>query len=285
MSKVAIVTDSTAYLPSDLVSQHKINITPLSILWDGAAFRDGVDISAIDFYNRLMVAKSMPTTSQVTVNTMEETFQQLLLQGYDILGIFISSKFSGTYESAMLAREKIPGAAGKIAVVDSLSTTMAMGWPVLTAARAAESGESLEECLKVAEYARDHSGVLFVVDTLEFLRRGGRIGGAQALLGTVLSIKPVLEMQNGRIETVEKIRTKHKALERILDLVVDRIGGRTPVRLAAAHANAEADALALLDAAQGRLNPIETLCCPLSPVVGTHAGPGTVSLNYMAGVV
>jgi DegV family protein with EDD domain len=178
----------------------------------------------------------------------------------------------------------MPRAAGKIAVLDSLSTTMAMGWPVLTAARAAQAGESLAGCRKVAEYARDQSGVLFVVETLEYLRRGGRIGGAQALLGTALNIKPVLEMQDGRIESLEKVRTKGKAVQRLLDLAVERIGTRTPVRLGAVHANAEAEALAMLEAARSRLNPVETLCCPLSPVVGTHAGPGTIALCYMAGV-
>jgi DegV family protein with EDD domain len=126
--------------------------------------------------------------------------------------------------------------------------------------------------------------VLFVVETLEFLRRGGRIGGAAALLGTALNIKPVLEMRDGQIESVEKVRTRHKSIERMIDLAVERIGDRTPVRLATAHANAEAEALAALEAARARLNPIETYCCPLSPVIGSHAGPGTVALTYMAGV-
>jgi DegV family protein with EDD domain len=154
----------------------------------------------------------------------------------------------------------------------------------MTAARAAQAGENMGSCIRVAENARDHSGVLFVVDTLEFLRRGGRIGGAQALLGTALNLKPVLEMQNGRIESVEKVRTKRKALERLMDLASERIDNRVPLRLATVHANAEAEAMSLLESARARLNPIETLCCPLSPVVGTHAGPGTVALTYMAGV-
>jgi len=215
---------------------------------------------------------------------MEEMFRKLLDEGYDVLGIFISSKFSGTVESAMMARQKLESAREKIAVVDSLSTTMALGWPVLTAARAAKAGESLEQCRKIAEHARDNSGVLFVVDTLEFLRRGGRIGGAAALLGTALKIKPVLEMQEGKIESVEKVRTKTKALDRILELAMERVGGRTPVRMATVHANAEEEALALLESARMKLNIKETLCCPLSPVVGTHAGPGTVALNYMVGI-
>ena len=161
---------------------------------------------------------------------------------------------------------------------------MAMGLPVLTAARAAQAGEHLAECQKVAEQACAHSGVLFVVETLEFMRRGGRIGGAQALLGTVLNIKPVLEMRGGRIEAVEKVRTKQKAVQHMLDIVTERVKGKAPIRLAVTHANTEAEGLSLLESARTQLDPVETFCCPLSPVIGTHVGPGTLALNYMSNV-
>jgi DegV family protein with EDD domain len=215
---------------------------------------------------------------------MQDTFKSLLQEGYDVLGILLSAKFSGTFQSAVQACEMLGEESKRIVVLDSSWTTMAMGWPVLTAARAAHAGEGLIECQKVAEDAFANSGVLFVVDTLEFLRRGGRIGGAQALLGTALNLKPILEMRNGRIESVERIRTKHKAIQRVVEIAVERIQGRAPIRLAATHANCEADAAALLDRACAQLNPIETMICPLSPVIGTHAGPGTVALNFMAGV-
>lgn len=283
MNKVAIVTDSTAYLPKEIISQYHISIVPLSLVWGEQILLDGVDIQPVEFYDRLSNSKVMPTTSQVTPAAMLGTIQPLLEQGYDVLGIFLSSKFSGTILSAMQARDMLNGAAHRVAIVDSLSTTMAMGWPVLTAARAAQAGENLAECQKIAENACKNSGVLFVVETLEFLRRGGRIGGAQALLGTVLNIKPVLEMRDGRIEALEKVRTKQKATQRVIDLVTERIQGRTPIRIAVTHANSEADASFMLNAAQVELNPVETLLCPLSPVIGTHAGPGTVALNYMVG--
>ena len=283
MNKVAIVTDSTAYLPKEIISQYHISIVPLSLVWGEQILLDGVDIQPVEFYDRLSNSKVMPTTSQVTPAAMLGTIQPLLEQGYDVLGIFLSSKFSGTILSAMQARDMLNGAAHRVAIVDSLSTTMAMGWPVLTAARAAQAGENLAECQKIAENACKNSGVLFVVETLEFLRRGGRIGGAQALLGTVLNIKPVLEMRDGRIEALEKVRTKQKATQRVIDLVTERIQGRTPIRIAVTHANSEADASFMLNAAQAKLNPVETFLCPLSPVIGTHAGPGTVALNYMVG--
>ena len=284
MSKVAIVTDSTAYIPNALQQQLNITVVPLTLIWGEESYEDGVDMMPDDFYKRMENSKVIPTTSQATIASMKNAFERLLAEGQDVLGIFISSKLSGTVESAMQAREMLPKGQDRIAILDSLATTMALGWPVLTAARAAEAGESLVECQKLAEKARDQTGVMFVVETLEYLRRGGRIGGAQAMLGTILNIKPLLELQDGRIESVEKIRTKGKALSRMLDLVEEKVAGRTPIRLATVHANAEAEALTLLETARQRFNPIESLHSPLSPVIGTHAGPGTVALAFMTGI-
>jgi DegV family protein with EDD domain len=283
MSKVAIVTDSTAYIPDELRKKLNITVVPLLLIWGDETFKDGVDMMPKDFYTRMENSTVIPSTSQATIPSMKEAFESLLRQGYDILGIFLSSKFSGTVQSAFQAREMIQTGQDKIAIVDSLFTTMALGWPVLTAARAAEAGENLVECQKLAEKARDQTGVMFVVETLEYLRRGGRIGGAQAMLGTILKVKPLLEMQDGKIEAVEKIRTKRKALNRMLDLLERKIASRTPLRLAIVHANAEAEALALLETARQRFNPVESLLSPLSPVIGAHAGPGTVALAYMTG--
>jgi len=284
MSKVAIVTDSTAYIPETLLEELKITVVPLNLIWGEESFVDGVDITPNEFYRQLVDSKSFPTTSQPTILSMKNTFDDLLAHGFDVLGIFISSKLSGTVESALQARELMQKGQDKIAIFDSLATTMALGWPVLTAARAAKAGENLLECHELAEKARNQTGVMFVVETLEYLRRGGRIGGAQAMLGTILNIHPLLELQDGRIEPVERIRTKGKALGRMLDLIEEKISGQSPVRLATVHANAEAEALALLETAKQRFHPVESLHSPLSPVIGAHAGPGTVALAYMAGL-
>jgi DegV family protein with EDD domain len=284
MSKVAVITDSTAYIPVDLLNQYGITVTPQVLIWGDETFQDGVDILPDEFYKRLSTAKVMPTTSQVSIITMKIVFEEILEKGFDVLGIFISSKLSGTIQSAQQALEMLPKAKDKIAIIDSESTSMAMGYQVLSAARAAQEGASLEECQKLAEKAKGHTGVLFVVDTLEFLHRGGRIGGAQKFLGTALNLKPILELRDGRVESVDKVRTKGKAYERVLDLLIEKIGGRTPVRLATLHANAESDARTLLDAAVARVEPVETIFAGVSPVIGTHAGPGTVGLAYMAGM-
>jgi DegV family protein with EDD domain len=207
----------------------------------------------------------------------------LLSQGYDILGIFISSKLSGTVQSALQARDLLPKGS-RVEVFDSESTIAAMGFQVLAAARAAADCACLEECRKVAELAREKSGVYFMVDTLEFLHRGGRIGGGARFLGTALNMKPILHINGGKIESLERVRTKGKALDRMLNIVAEKCDGKTPIHLASAHANSIEDAQALLEKAKERLGPIETFTSELSPVIGTHTGPGTVALAYMAGM-
>jgi len=172
----------------------------------------------------------------------------------------------------------------KVTVIDSYSTAMAMGFQVLAAARAAEAGASLKEVVALAEKAREHTGVYFAVDTLEFLHRGGRIGGAQRFLGTALNMKPILAVLDGRVEAIERIRTKGKALERVIELVVEKTKGQSPIRLSTLHANAPEEARQILEKAASILNPDETVFADVSPVIANHAGPGTVGLAYMAGM-
>ncbi len=183
---LAFVTDSTAYIPTELARKHGITVVPQVLIWGEETFRDGIDIQPDEFYARLRNTKVMPSTSQASVVTMQETFQSLADQGFTVMGVFISAKLSGTMQSAIQAREALGTTAEKVTIVDSHSTAMAMGFQVLTAARAAEQGASLEECQALVEKSRDHVGVYFAVDTLEFLHRGGRIGGAQRFIGSAL---------------------------------------------------------------------------------------------------
>lgn len=284
MSKIAIVTDSTAYIPADLIQKYNLTVTPQVLIWGEETFRDGVDIQPDEFYARLKTTKVMPTTSQVTPITMKTTFEGLIEKGYDVLGIFLSAKLSGTIQSAVQAMEMMGSAGEKVTYVDSNTTAMAMGFQVLTAARAVADGADLNEAVALAQKAREHTGVYFAVDTLEFLHRGGRIGGAQRFLGTALNMKPVLAVIDGRVEAVERIRTKGKALDRVLELVMEQTKGKTPVRLATLHASAEEEAQTLLDKASKEMDAVESILTTVSPVVGTHAGPGTVGLAYMAGM-
>lgn len=284
MNKVVILTDSTAYLPQALLTQYNIASIPLQVIWGEETFLDGVTLQPQEFYHRLKTAKTMPGTSQPSAGAMKEVFARLLEQATSVLGIFISSKLSGTIQSACQGREMLGQNAKNIEIFDSQTTTMAMGFQVLAAARAAADGASLQDCMAAAEQARQHIGVHFVVDTLEFLHRGGRIGGAQRFLGTALNMKPILRMHEGKIEAEERVRAKGKALERLVEIVTEECRGKKPVRLAALHANSPAEAQTVLDKAASLLNPVETFVCELSPVIGTHVGPGTIALAYQAGI-
>ncbi len=284
MSKIALVTDSTAYIPPELVQKYHLTVTPQILIWGEDTYRDGVDILSEEFFTRLKTAKTMATTSQVPIPVMQEAFESLVAKDYEVVGIFISSKLSGTIQSALQAKEQMGKSGEKVTVIDSYSTAMAMGFQVLAAARAAEAGASLKEVVALAEKAREHTGVYFAVDTLEFLHRGGRIGGAQRFLGTALNMKPILAVLDGRVEAIERIRTKSKALERVIELVVEKTKGQSPIRLSTLHANAPEEARQILDKAASMLSPAETVFADVSPVIANHAGPGTVGLAYMAGM-
>ena len=220
----------------------------------------------------------MPTTSQATIGAFKDVFKPLVEAGRPILAILVSDKLSGTIQSAEQAKAEFPGA--KIVIIDSEAAAMALGFQVLAAARGAREGKSFEEVTEIARRAKEQTGVLLVVDTLEFLHRGGRIGGASRLIGTALSMKPVLELQDGVLDVVERVRTRSKAQARLLDILEERIDGRPNLRLAVLHAAAEERARDLLEIAANRLNPIETVFSEVSPVVGTHVGPGTLGLCY-----
>ncbi len=284
MTKIAFVTDSTAYIPENLVREYEITVAPQVLVWDGETFLDGIDIQPDEFYTRLKTAKVMPTTSQVPVPEMLKIFQRLIARDLHVMGIFLSAKLSGTMQSAHQALQEMGEAADRITVIDSNATAMALGFQVLAAARAARDGAGLEDCKRLVEESRTHVGVYFAVDTLEFLHRGGRIGGGARFIGSALNLKPILALKDGAIEAEDRVRTKATAHERVLQLVKQDVTGKANLRLATVHANAEADARSLLERASRELGPVESVLAAVSPVVGAHAGPGTIGLAFMAGM-
>lgn len=284
MSKVAIVTDSTSYIPREIREKYPITVVPQVVIWEGQTYEDDVTITPEELYTRLRTAKSMPSTSQVSVVNMHKAYDTLLEQGYDVLGIFLSQKLSGTWQSAQLAKEELKTGKEKVDFVDSETTAMALGFIVLHVAKAAMEGASLAQSKALAEEARKHVGVYLTVETLEFLHRGGRIGGATRFLGTALNLKPILAVEGGRVEPVERVRTRGKALDRVVELVAEKCAGKTPVRMATLHADSEADAKVMLDKIVPIVHPVESVFATISPAVGANTGPGTVGLAWMAGL-
>ena len=284
MAKVALVTDSTSSLPDEFLKQYNITVVPQVLIWGQETFEDGVDLKPDEFYRKLASANTMPTTSQVSVINMKNAFERLLEEGYEVFGMFLSHKLSGTNQSAQQGREALQSGQEKVHIFDTMTTSMAMGLQVLSVARAAAEGASIAECQALAEKARQSSGIYFMVDTLEFLHRGGRIGGAQRLLGTALNLKPILTVKDGKVEAVERVRTKSKALDRVVEIIAEQCNGKSSIRVATLNANAPEDAKGLLTTVSQKVNTIESIHAELSPVVGTHTGPGTVGLAYITGV-
>lgn len=278
--KVGIVVDSTATLPSALVSQYQIFVAPQLIIFGTEVYQDQVDITPAEFYTRMTNSKEMPTTAQVPVQKFEELIRQASAGGRDVLVITISNDLSGTVNSALKAQENLKSQI-RVEVVDSRTTTMAMGFVVLAAARAAEQGADLATVANLARATAKRAHVLITVDTLEYLHRGGRIGSDSRLLGSVLNIKPTITIQDGKAMPGEKVRTRKKALEYIVNTVQKSVQDKPNARIAAIHCNCQADAQFLQDALLAQIKPVETLLAEVSPVFGVHVGPGTVGICWV----
>ena len=280
MAEVKVVTDSTAYLPPELIARYGIRVVPLKVVFGAEAYAEGVDISNEEFYSKLMEASTLLTTSQPSVGDFLQVYGEATREGVPILSIHISSKLSATVSTALTAKGELPQA--QIEVVDSLSTSMGLGMVVLAAARAADEGQSLSQIRAATEKVIRSMNLFFIVDTLEYLRKGGRIGGAAALVGTALRIKPVLYLKEGQIEVLAKVRTKRRALKRLLELMAERMPGGTSVHIAIIHAHAAEEATALEKEVRARFNCAEIYLSELGPAIGAHVGPRAIGLAFYA---
>lgn len=280
MSRVAVVTDSTANLPADLLAELNIATIPLRIHWSGETYLDGVTLSAETFYRWLRERRDFPTTSQPSVGDFVKFFRNVAEQQQTdtMVGVFISSELSGTFASATQARSELPDL--QIELVDSRSASMGTGFQALVAARAARLGASPAEVLAQVEHVRETVQVLFVVDTLEFLHRGGRIGGAARFLGTALNLKPLLTMEKGRVEALEKVRSRRKSLQRLVELAAERLGGRPMGEVAVLDVDAREEADEVISQVVEQLNPRRVYRTAITPVIGAHTGPGAVGLIF-----
>jgi DegV family protein with EDD domain len=273
---IKIATDSTAYLPEEVIQRYGIHIIPLKVLFGERTYDECRDLSYEQFYQMLPQSKELPTTSQPAVGEFHELYSRLIQDGSEVISIHISSKISGTVDSALMARKELPEA--KISVVDSLSTAMGLELMVIAAAEAVSAGQSRAEVVAMLERMARETRLFFVVDTLEYLQKGGRIGGAAALVGSLLSVKPILCLKDGRIEPLDKVRTKRKAVNRLLDVMVEELGSELPVRVTVGHAMAPEEGQALLEKVRSCLNCSALHIAQIGPTIGTHVGPGTLGL-------
>lgn len=282
MGRIAFITDSTAGLPADQIERYKVTVVPLQVVFGTTVFRDGVDLSQDEFFDRLKAAKTLPTTSQPTYGDFEEAYEKLLKDPEvdSIIAIHLSTKLSGTYSASATTAERLGKDYNKkISLIDSLNVYMCEGLMVIDAARAAEEGKSHEEIVAMVEKMIPKMQLLVLVDTLEYLQRGGRIGGAQAFLGSLLNVKPILQVKNGRVEPLERVRTRRKAMERIVELGAEYAKGR-PLQISLGNAQAKDEAQVLSRMIHEKMNVVEEFGGDLGPVISTHTGPGAIGFVY-----
>ncbi len=271
---VRVVTDSTADLPPDVVARYGIGVVPLSILFGDESLRDGVDITSDQFFKRLARAVELPTTSQPTPALFHETYERLKAEGAtEIVSLHLSSKLSGTFHSAVQGAEGIADV--RFRHVDSLSASLGLGLGVLAAAELAQDGKSLEEVRAAAVDVFARTRVYFLLDTLEFLRRGGRLGRGAEIIGNLLQVKPILAIEGGEVVPVARVRTRTKAIEEMLR----RVALLRPItHIGAIHATTPDDLDYLTTRLDGIVPDAKVLTARVTPVIGVHGGPGLLGV-------
>lgn len=278
---IKIVTDSTAYLPKSLIEAYDIAVVSLNVVLDDKITRE-LDTSNAVFYQEMSKAKNFPTSSQPSPEEMLSTFENILANGDSIVGIFMASELSGTYQSTHLYKnlllEKYPDAT--IELIDCHTCCMQMGYTVVEAAKAAKAGKTLEEILDITNWVISHSRFLFTPATLDYLQKGGRIGGAAALLGNLLQLKPILTVVDGKVAVLTKIRTKKKAVSTLVDIFLKDLESEYPLGgVTVHHINCEEEGLILKRALEEKLD-VPVYIESIGPIVGLHVGPGAIGLAY-----
>ncbi|MFE7410149.1 DegV family protein [Streptomyces laurentii] len=272
---VAIVTDSTAYLPAQALERHAVTVVPLTVVIGDRALEEGTEISVRSLAEALQKRRAV-TTSRPAPEVFAAAYRAAAEAGAEgIVSLHLSGEFSGTYDAAVLAAADAPV---PVRVVDTRMVGMALGFCALAAAEVVETGGSLDEAVAAAEKRAAGTSAYFYVDTLDYLRRGGRIGAAQALLGSALAVKPLLELEGGRIELREKVRTASKAIARLEEIAVERAGSG-PVDVAVHHLSAPERAAALAERLRERLPAVGDLqVTEVGAVIGAHTGPGLLAV-------
>jgi fatty acid kinase fatty acid binding subunit len=273
VTSVGVVTDSTADLPAGLQQRYELGCVPLVVSWDGQTYRDKVDLSPAEFYRRLRTSKSLPRTGAPSLAAFEEVFREQLQRHQALVEVSLPSKLSGTLEVARRAAATVDPE--HIEIVDSGSVSIAQAWLVETAARLAADGASLSDIVPRLEQLKPRLRVFALLDTLEFVQRGGRIGRAQALVGTLLNVKPILSIQDGEVAPVERVRTTSGALRRLVELVV---GLGSIERLGVVDGAAEERATEVVERLGAHFPELTIDRGELGPVLGTHGGPGVVGV-------
>lgn len=278
---IRIIADSTCYLPQEYINKYKVSIASLNVLINDKSYRE-TDLSNDWFYNEMAKSQIIPTSSQPSIEELYSTVESLVKDDHDIVGIFLSSDMSGTFSTSNLVKnmilENYPNA--KIVMLDSRSNCMQSGFAVLEAAKAASENKSLDEVVSIAKNVIENSKFIFVPDTLDYLKKGGRIGGAAALFGSLLQIKPILTVEDGKTTVFTKVRTKKKAIDKIVNTVLEQ-NLKTPIKgIIVHHINCESEGQELADRLKSKLGLDNVKIQSIGPIIGLHVGPGSIGVAY-----
>lgn len=276
--KVAVLTDSTAYIPSELRKKYNIHLVYLSVVFDDKSYREEVDITTTEFYEKMRGAKELPTTSQPSVGQILEKYEELADEYDAVISIHLSSKISGTYQAAVSAGKLVEGI--KVYTYDSEYSCMVQGFYVLEAAQMVQQGKSPEEILARLEDIKQSVKAYFMVDDLTNLQKGGRLSNAQALIGSMLKIKPILHMVEGEILPFEKIRTRKKAISRIMGMLEEDAQQKKISKVVFIHGNDEDAAIELRDQFLKQYPHFDTYISYFGPVIGTHLGEHSLGIAW-----
>lgn len=276
--KTAVVTDSTAYIPQEIRERLNIHMIPLSVIFGNETYQEEVEITADSFYEEVKT-KELPTTSQPSVGQFMELFENLSKEYDEVVSIHLSSGISGTFQGAVSAGSLVEGI--KVFPFDSEISCMVQGFYVLEAAEMAAAGKNAAEIMERLEEMRKTLKAYFMVDDLSHLQRGGRLSSAQALIGSLLQVKPLLHFEDKLIVPFEKIRTRKKAMKRIVDLLGEAVKGGEPFRAVIIHANREQEANEWKAELEQQFPHVEFVISYFGPVIGTHLGEGSMGLGWV----
>ena len=275
--KVAVVTDGACSLTPAQGNELGVHIAPVYLTFGENTYRAGVDLSSQEFYDLLSASKKLPTTAQPTAEDFVRIFEKLADDVDEIVTVVISHHMSATIQSVEMAKQqfdKVP-----VHVIDSESVSLGLGMMAIAAARAADQGQDGQSILELVNSIKQKMNVIFTVRTLEYLHKGGRIGGATAFLGSALDIKPILYIANGMIEPLEKQRTRKRSVGRLVELMSEKVGD-SPVHVAILHGNTPEEAEQLERVVRDQFNIVDMITSDMGPVIGVHAGPGTLGLVF-----
>lgn len=275
--KTAVVTDSTAYIPKELREKWNIHMIPLSVIFDNETYREEIDISAEAFYEEVK-QRDLPTTSMPPIGEFVELFEKLANEYDEVVSIHLSSGISGTFQGAVSAGEMVEGI--KVFMFDSEVSAMPQGFYALEAAKMAEQGRSGEEIIARLNEVKESAKAYFMVDDLSHLQRGGRLSSAQALIGSLLQVKPLLHFEDKKIVPFEKVRTRKKALNRVVELLAEDAGSGGEYRAVVIHANREEEAKEWKSELEAQFPNVEFMLSYFGPVIGTHLGEGSMGMGW-----